>query len=101
MRAFVYSTLPSRVVFRVGALDDLAAEIDRLGARRALVLSTPEQRASAEDVAKRLGDRSAGVYDKAVMHVPIETAQAAREVAKSLNADCCVCLLYTSPSPRD
>jgi maleylacetate reductase len=90
MRAFVYSSQPSRVVFRAGALDDLAAEIERLGAHRALVLSTPEQRASAEDVSKRLGGRSAGVYDKAVMHVPIETAAAAREVAKSLNADCCV-----------
>jgi alcohol dehydrogenase class IV len=92
VRAFIYNSLPSRVVFRVGALDDLAAEIDRLGARRALVLSTPEQRASAEDVARRLGDRSAGVYDKAVMHVPIETAEAARDVAKSLNADCCVAI---------
>jgi maleylacetate reductase len=92
MRAFVYSSQPSRVVFRAGALDDLAAEIERLGAHRALVLSTPEQRASAEDVARRLGARSAGVYAKAVMHVPIETAEAAREAAKSLNADCCVAI---------
>ena len=92
MRAFVYSSLPSRVVFRAGALDDLVAEIERLGAHRALVLSTPEQRASAEDVSKRLGARSAGVYDKAVMHVPIETAEAARAMAKSLNADCCVAI---------
>jgi maleylacetate reductase len=92
VRNFVYSSQPSRVVFRIGALDDLAAEIERLGAHRALVLSTPEQRASAKDVSKRLGARSAGVYDKAVMHVPIETAEAAREMAKSLNADCCVAI---------
>ncbi len=92
MRAFVYTGLPARVVFRVGALDDLGAEIERLGARRALVLCTPEQRASAEDVQRRLGELAVGVYDKAVMHVPIETAQAAREVAKSLNADCCVAI---------
>jgi maleylacetate reductase len=90
VRAFVYNSQPSRVVFRAGALDELAAEIERLGAHRALVLSTPEQRASAEDVSKRLGTRSAGVYDRAVMHVPIETADAARLVATSLNADCCV-----------
>ncbi len=90
MRAFVYNGQPSRVVFGRGALEKLGAEIERLGAKRALVLSTPEQRASAEDVARRLGARSVGVYDKAVMHVPIETAEAARAVAKDLNADCCV-----------
>jgi maleylacetate reductase len=92
VRAFVYSSQPSRVVFRAGALDEVGAEIERLGAHRALVLCTPEQRASAEDVSRRLGARSAGVYDKAVMHVPVETAEAAREVAKSLNADCCVAI---------
>src|SRR3954468_17656847 len=92
MKSFIYSNQPARVVFRAGALDQLAAEIDRLGVRRALVLSTPEQRASAEDVSRRLGSHSAGVYDRAVMHVPIETAQAARAKAKELNADCCVAI---------
>jgi len=86
----VYNGQPSRVVFGRGALEKLGAEIERLGAKRALVLSTPEQRATAEDVSRRLGARSAGVYAKAVMHVPIETAEAARAVAKELNADCCV-----------
>ena len=90
MRAFVYNGQPSRVVFGHGALEKLGAEIERLGAKRALVLSTPEQRATAEDVSRRLGARSAGVYANAVMHVPIETAEAARAVAKELNADCCV-----------
>jgi alcohol dehydrogenase class IV len=90
MTPFVYNGQPSRVVFGVGSLDRLTEEIGRLGATRALVLSTPEQRAAAEDIAARLGARSAGVYDKAVMHVPIETAEAARAVAKQLDADCCV-----------
>ena len=90
VKSFVYNSQPSRVIFGAGALDRLGQEIERLGATRALVLSTPEQRSCAEDVAKRLGARSAGVFDKAVMHVPIETAEAAREVAKELNADCCV-----------
>src|SRR5258706_10049445 len=90
MRTFVYTGQPSRVVFRAGALDDVGAEIERLGAHRALVLCTPEQRTCADEIAMRLGKRSAGIYDRAVMHVPIETAQAARDVAKSLNADCCV-----------
>lgn len=92
MKGFVYSSQPSRVVFRVGALDDLGIEIERLGTQRALVLCTPEQRLSAQDVARRLGARAVGVYDKAVMHVPIEAARAAREVAASLDADCCVAI---------
>lgn len=90
MKAFVYTAPPARVVFGPGALDRLGAEIERLGAKRALVLSTPEQRSAAEDVAARLGVRAAGVYDQAVMHVPIETAEAARKVARELDADCCV-----------
>ena len=44
MDAFVFESLPGRVVFGSGALDQLPQEIERLGARRALVLSTPEQR---------------------------------------------------------
>ena len=92
MKGFVYSSQPSRVVFRVGALDDLGIEIERLGTQRALVLCTPKQRLSAQDVARRLGARAVGVYDKAVMHVPIEAARAAREVASSLDADCCVAI---------
>jgi alcohol dehydrogenase class IV len=92
MRDFTYTALPTRVVFGVGALDRLGEEIARLGAQRALVLSTPEQRASAEDVARRIGARAAGIYDKAVMHTPIETAEDARRVAAQLQADCCVAI---------
>jgi alcohol dehydrogenase class IV len=87
MERFTYDPLPGRVVFGAGSLEQLPAEVERLGVRRALVLSTPEQRASAEDVARRLGEQAAGVYDRAVMHVPIEVAQAAREHARSLDAD--------------
>ena len=43
MKAFTYVGLPARVVFGVGALAQLPAELDRLGAKRALLLSTPEQ----------------------------------------------------------
>ena len=72
------------------SLRHLEREIGLLDAKRALVLSTPEQRSAAENISSRLGSRSAGIYDKAVMHVPIETAEAARALAKELKADCCV-----------
>ena len=90
MKSFVYNGQPGRVVFGPGSLSQLGKEIEALGARRALVLSTPEQRASAERVAQMLGARAAGVFDRAVMHVPIETAREARELARKLDADCAV-----------
>lgn len=92
MKPFTYQAAPTRVVFGPGSLSQVGAEIERLGARRALVLSTPEQAASAERVAAMLGERSAGVFAKAVMHVPIETARAAREEAARLGADCAVAI---------
>jgi len=92
MLSFIYDALPSRVVFGVGSLERLAEEIARLGASRALILSTPEQRESALDIAARLGVKAAGIFDRAVMHVPIETAQLARDEAKRLGADCCVAI---------
>ncbi|HKM99197.1 MAG TPA: maleylacetate reductase [Candidatus Binataceae bacterium] len=90
MLRFIYQALPGRVIFGAGSLDRLRDEIQRLGASRALVLSTPEQRDQAQAVAQRLGSRATGVFDQAAMHVPIATANAAREEAKRLGADCCV-----------
>ena len=90
MDSFVWQGTPSRVVFGWGALAQLPDEIGRLGARRALVLSTPDQRALAEQVAQALGARAAGVHAQAVMHVPVEVAHAARDAAAALDADCCV-----------
>lgn len=90
--AFVYQGLPSRVVFGAGSLASLPTEMDALQAQRALVLCTPEQRASAERVVALLGARAAGVFDRAVMHVPIETAREAREEARRLGADCAVAI---------
>ena len=90
MQPFVYNGLPTRVVFGIGSLKMLPQEIEKLGAKRALVLSTPEQKAAASEVAGALGARCAGSYDKAVMHVPVEIAEEARRVARELGADCCV-----------
>ena len=90
MKPFVYNGLPSRVIFGAGSIAQLPAELDRLGAKRALLLSTPEQKNSMQEVAKALGSRCAGTYDKAAMHVPVEVAQDARRVAAELGADCCV-----------
>jgi maleylacetate reductase len=92
MKPFVYVAQPTRVVFGAGALQQLPREIDRLGAKRALVLCTAGQADAARHVAELLGERAAGIFAKAVMHVPIETAREARDEAKRLGADCAVAI---------
>ncbi len=89
---FTYNGQPSCVIFDAGSLQHLARKIDLLGAKRALVLSTPERRASAEMIADLLGNKAAGVFDRAVMHVPIETACEARQMALALGADCAIAI---------
>ena len=89
---FVYTGHAGRVVFGAGSLGHLEREITLLGAKRALVLSTPEQAMQADDLATRLGARCAGVFARAVMHVPIETARAARDEAARVGADCAVAI---------
>ncbi|MDT4855091.1 Maleylacetate reductase [compost metagenome] len=56
------------------------------------MLCTPEQRPQAERVAASLGAQAAGLFDRAVMHVPVETAREARDLARRLGADCAVAL---------
>ncbi len=92
MTPFVFSSHMPRVVFGPGTRQQLASELDLLGARRALVLSTPEQVGSAQQVVDLLGDRAAGVFPQARMHVPVETARAARDEARRLGADCAVAI---------
>jgi alcohol dehydrogenase class IV len=90
MKAFTYTSLPSRVVFGAGSVARLAQEVDKLGAKRVLVLSTPGRAADAKRLAETLGARYAGLFDQAVRHVPVEVAESARRAAKAANADGCV-----------
>jgi maleylacetate reductase len=92
MDPFVYNGLPARVIFGVGSLEHLSREIGLLGASRALVLSTPQQREQAEALAAQLGARAAGVFAEAVMHVPVETARQARDYAATVGADCAIAI---------
>ncbi|QQX86838.1 maleylacetate reductase [Cupriavidus necator] len=92
MQPFIYQTHPQRIVFRSGALDALGDEVDMLGARKVLVLCTPGQRALAERAAAVLGARCAGIFDGAVMHVPVEQARLARSTAAALGADAVVAI---------
>ena len=88
---FTYECLPSRIVFRTGALDELAIETARLGSR-ALVISTPGQRRLAERCVELLGQKAAAVYDKAKMHTPGVAVREACADAQQLQVDCCVAI---------
>ncbi|WP_373377228.1 maleylacetate reductase [Cupriavidus nantongensis] len=92
MHPFSYQTLPQRVVFGHGSLARLPDEADALCAGRVLVLCTPGQRGLAERAAALLGSRSAGIFDGAVMHVPIEQARRAREAAARSGASAVVAI---------
>ena len=80
--------MPMRVVFGAGRAAELAAEVERLGAKRPLLISTPGRAVMVRGVAKNLD--VAGVFDQAVMHTPINVVEAAREKAKAAGADCCI-----------
>src|SRR5438105_7215127 len=90
MDKFTYVAMPTRVVFGAGAVAQLAAEVQRLGAKRALLMSTPGRAQRVRAIARGL--QVAGIFDQAVMHTPIKAVEAARDMASSVEADCCIAI---------
>lgn len=90
MEPFVYTALPARVVFRPGCRASIAEEVERLGCKRASVISTPGLAHLAEEIAGFLGDRTAGILAEAVMHAPVDVSNKAAGHLKELGADCMV-----------
>ncbi|WP_016882159.1 MULTISPECIES: maleylacetate reductase [unclassified Rhodococcus (in: high G+C Gram-positive bacteria)] len=87
---FLYDANPMRVRFGAGALTSLPDELDQLGLERVLVLCSPGQEETAEQVASILGNRCVGTRADAVMHVPAEVAARTSAEAVTLGADGCV-----------
>lgn len=87
---FIYEALPTRVVFGDGKLADLPDEISKLGASRALVLSTPAQAEWARQVADVLGKNCASIFSEAAMHTPVDITEKAMAQVQALGADCVV-----------
>lgn len=79
-----------RVRFDVGVRHRVGEELDRLGAGAALVLSTPQQTASAEEVSAALGNKTKGVFAEATMHTPVDVTERAVEHLRISDADCLV-----------
>lgn len=87
---FIHQWQASRVAFGAGGIDRLRSEVESLGLRRAMVLSTPAQADLAERVAQALGECAVGVFSQAQMHVPTEIVRKACRRAVSAGADCVV-----------
>lgn len=80
---FTYDALPSRVVFGAGAARSrLAGEVERLGATAVLLVGSDRHAALAEPFADRVHSRFTAVRE----HVPVATAEAAREAARGADA---------------
>ena len=84
---FVYQPPTTRVVFGSGTRASLADEVERLGISRALVLATPEQRDTAEDIVAALRRRAVGVFAAAAMHTPVAITDEALALVRKRDAD--------------
>jgi alcohol dehydrogenase class IV len=92
MKPFTYTGLPQRVVFGFGTAARLGEEIQRLGCKRALILSTPQQQGDALALAGKIGPLAAGVYAKAAMHTPVAVTEDALMAVRALDPDVTVAL---------
>ena len=84
MEPFIYQGMPSRVVFGAGSSSTSSARSIGWARSARIVLSTPQQRDTGRGAGRNAsGARVAGVFAKAVMHVPVETAREARDYARA------------------
>ena len=90
--SFTFENLPCRVVFGSGTLNAAKAEIERLGSKRALVLTTPQQEEHGAKLGAALGPLYAGIFAGATMHTPVEVTEQALAAMKACEADCVVSL---------
>jgi maleylacetate reductase len=84
---FAYCSPQYRVVFGTGTSARLGEEAERLGIKRALVLTTPEQQDLGHQLGARLGERLAGLYAGARMHTPVEITNEALGIVESRDID--------------
>jgi maleylacetate reductase len=85
---FTFDQLPQRVVFGVDAARTATApEIERLGARRVLAIASTRDAERVATLLDPLGGRVVGTFTEVREHVPLPTAEAARDAAAAAGAD--------------
>jgi maleylacetate reductase len=84
MNPFIYSGLPTRVVFGRGKISEAAAEAKRLGMKYPLVITTPNQTAQGAELARTV---VAAHWNGAAMHTPVKETEVALEFFREREAD--------------
>lgn len=84
---FNYSTRATRVVFGIGSLATLDAELEALGVHEVLIVTTAGRARDISAVGTMLGARVAGVFSGARQHVPIEVVREALDVVQLSKPD--------------
>lgn len=87
MNSFTYTGLPARVLFGFGTVDQLQSEMEKLGIKRPLLLTTPFQEEQGAELAKTLGLDLAGHFSNATMHTPKSVTDEALTLYKGNDAD--------------
>jgi alcohol dehydrogenase class IV len=99
--AGVFAFLPiDKVIFGPGVVGSLAAEIDRVGGRRVLVVTgttLATRTGLVEKIRALLGDRCVGVFSDTVQHVSRASVLAATDMARELDVDALVSFGGGSP----
>jgi len=89
---FAYATHNVRVVFGAGSLRKLPDELTKIGVERVLLLATPGRARQIDALSAMLGERLAGAFSRAEMHVPAAVVRAALGELARLKPDACVAL---------
>ncbi|WP_342640280.1 maleylacetate reductase [Rhodoligotrophos ferricapiens] len=91
MQTFIYEAQIPRVIFGSGTMSRIAEEVTRLGASRAIVLSTPGRgKQLAAAVADQLGGICVAALATAVMHAPVQVSERAVDTVRETGADAIV-----------
>jgi len=83
---FLHEATASRVVFGAGRVVEASDEIRRLG-QRSLLIADGAASLLAPDQWADLNDLAVATIDRVRQHVPVESAEAARELAREHGAD--------------
>ena len=92
VRSFVYTGNPARVVFGRGTIDQLGAEVDRVGGTRVLLVGDAGLAGPLDQAAGSLGARLVARFDGVAMHTPVEVTEQALAEAQDAGIDCVVSL---------
>jgi alcohol dehydrogenase class IV len=88
----VHQVYAGRVLQGAGARALVPDEIERLGARRVLLVAAPSSAEGSQDLATALGERYAATFGRPAQHSPVEVTADALALAREVRADAIVAI---------